>query len=108
MTQHIYDAANQLAREGKKPSVALIKSRLTKPSSMRDIIEVLKVWQFDPNSPVTTKSTSNAVQAVPQQDTQQQIVTAIAPLQHEITSLNNEVSQLKSELQALKKVLLTD
>ena len=102
MTQYIHDAANALAREGKKPSVALIKSRLKQPASMRDIIETLKVWRFDPDAkselevaPATVISESTDIAA------------AIAPLQQEIQQLQQEVQALKAELNTMKQALLT-
>lgn len=102
MTQHIHDAANQLAREGKKPSVALIKSRLKQPASMRDIIETLKVWRFDPDSKPEAET---AAVTVTHKSTD--IAAAIAPLQQEIQQLQQEVQALKTELKTMKQALLT-
>ena len=101
MNQHIHDAANELAHEGKKPSVALIKSRLKQPASMRDIIETLKVWRFDPDSKPQT--------AVPVQHEipePTEIAAAIAPLQQEIQQLQQEMQVLKAELATMKQTLL--
>ncbi|QUM87801.1 DNA-binding protein [Moritella sp. 36] len=105
--QHIVDAANQLALEGKKPSMALIKSRLTQPANMRDIIETLKTWRFDPNAVVPPKNTPASTSIDVADPTAALIATAIASVREEITPLRQEVIELKAEIAALKKALLT-
>jgi len=42
--------ANQLANNGKKPTVALIKSKLTHAIPLPQIIGALKNWQHDPEN----------------------------------------------------------
>lgn len=101
--QHIHDAANQLAHEGKKPSVALIKSRLKQPANMRDIIETLKTWRFDPNSKPQIPQTTASETKLPND-----IAAAITPLQLEISQLQQEVQLLKTELVSIKQTLLAD
>ncbi|KXO11918.1 hypothetical protein AKG98_4414 [Moritella sp. JT01] len=105
--QHIVDAANQIALEGKKPSMALIKSRLSQPASMRDIIETLKTWRFDPNAVVPPKNTPISTSVDVADPTAALIATAIASVREEIAPLRQEVSELKAEIVALKKALLT-
>ncbi len=41
--------ANQIANDGKKPTVALIKAKLTKSVPLPTIISTLKAWQHDPS-----------------------------------------------------------
>lgn len=48
MHSEIYRLAHQLSREGKTPSVALIRSRLSKPTSLPDIIQALQQWKLTP------------------------------------------------------------
>ncbi len=102
--QHIIAAADQLAREGKKPTVALVKSRLSQPASMRDIIEVLKVWRVNPDAPVSTAqnkpSTAEAETESQSPSTEQLIAAAVTPLRQEIAAL-------RAELDALKQTLLS-
>ena len=105
--QHIVDAANQLALEGKKPSMALIKSRLVQPATMRDIIETLKKWRFDPNAIVPPKNTPTTTSTDVADPTAVLIATAIASVREEIAPLRQEMNELKSEIAALKKALLT-
>jgi hypothetical protein len=40
--------ANQLANQGKKPTVALVKSKLTSAFPLPTIIKVLKSWHHQP------------------------------------------------------------
>jgi len=104
--QHIVDAANRVAQEGKQPSVALIKSRLTQPASLRDIIETLKTWQFDPmasipaaNAQIANPETADPMTAL--------IAKEIAAVRAEFAPLRQEVIELRAEIVALKKALLT-
>jgi hypothetical protein len=53
-TEEILVIANELANEGKKPSVALIKTRLTQTIPLPTIISVLKNWQHQPNYNAST------------------------------------------------------
>ncbi|MFT5879637.1 MAG: hypothetical protein ACI86X_000742 [Moritella sp.] len=102
--QHIIAAADQLAREGKKPTVALVKSRLSQPASMRNIIEVLKVWRFNPDTAVPAdKVQSGAAEADSQSDTpstEQLIAAAVTPLRQELAALRIELDALKQTFQA--------
>lgn len=45
----ILTIANQLANEGKQPSVAMVKAKLTQSIPLPTIIKTLKSWQHDPN-----------------------------------------------------------
>lgn len=107
--QHIVDAANQLAREGKKPSVALIKSRITQPANLREIIETLKTWQFDPNASVPESSAPkhNSSASTAAEPMAALIAKEIAAVREEFAPLRQEVTELKAEIVALKKALLT-
>ncbi|WP_017223054.1 hypothetical protein [Moritella dasanensis] len=106
--QHIVDAANQLAREGKKPSVALIKSRITQPTNLREIIETLRKWTFDPNASVPTTDKPVIATAAEITDPMTALIAKeIAAVRAEIAPLRQEVSELKAEIVALKKALST-
>jgi hypothetical protein len=50
MTMHseIYRIAYQLSLRGKTPSVALIRAKLSKPTSLPDIIVALRQWKLTP------------------------------------------------------------
>ena len=104
--QHIVDAANQLAREGKKPSVALIKTRLSQPASIRDIIETLKTFHYDPlassigsmDEPQRNSDEGLFTHDAQQQQIDQQIQVAIAPLQREINELKAQLNEFRQLL----------
>ena len=104
--QHIVDAANRVALEGKQPTVALIKSKLTQPASLRDIIETLKTWQFDPHASIPEKQVAPKTTTATD-PTAALITTAIASVREEFAPLRQEVIELKAEITALKKALLT-
>ena len=48
MHQEIYRIAYQLNAEGKQPSVALIRSRLSIPTSLPVIVQALQQWKQTP------------------------------------------------------------
>tara|TARA_R110000744_G_scaffold96621_2_gene186716 strand:+ start:4814 stop:5140 length:327 start_codon:yes stop_codon:yes gene_type:complete len=90
--------ANKLANDGKVPSVALIKSRLSQTVPLPKIISALKNWHHDPefiNAPqkdITTKA-STVIKANPE-EISLLIANALAPLQQEIIELKQQVKQL--------------
>lgn len=43
-------AANQLANDGKKPTVALIKAKMSDPVSLPQIVSTLKSWHHEPGN----------------------------------------------------------
>ena len=47
--EEILTIANQIANQGKTPSVALIKTKLTSPVPLPVIISTLKNWQHNPD-----------------------------------------------------------
>ena len=95
--------ANQLANQGKTPTVALIKSKLTQPSSLPNIISVLKNWQHEPTfismnteSQDTSELTTNTV--LENEQLSQLIAQAIKPLQEELKELKSLVRELKQQI----------
>lgn len=53
-TEAIIEVCQQLKSEGKEPSVALIKARLTKPQPLPTVISGLKAWKNNPNHVVVS------------------------------------------------------
>lgn len=101
--QDIFAVAKQLTREGKKPTVALVKSRLTQPVPMRELLEALKVWRHSPETVTETENdTKNQQELQPSVPdtaaTEQLIAAAIAPLQDEIMALRAELNALKKAI----------
>ncbi|RHW75450.1 hypothetical protein [Colwellia sp. RSH04] len=91
--------ANQLANQGKKPTVALIKAKLINPAPLPMIISTLKSWQHDPdfitlkNDEVIELSKENNV------TTSEEVKLIIQQ------TLNEELAEMKRELSDLKDLI---
>ena len=111
INEQIFIIANQLANQGKKPTVALVKTKLTEPTPLPVIIKALKVWQHEPdfvapakgNNELTNESKAlNSDQAQLQQLIDQAVNDKIAEL---ITPLQREIDELKVVISGLSKQL---
>ncbi len=80
ISQDLEQAIQSLITEGKEPSVALIKSRLTTPLSMPLIIKALQAWKKNAKVPKieTTSPTFTTEQRIAQLE--QQVATLTARL----------------------------
>ncbi|WP_206484187.1 hypothetical protein [Thalassotalea sp. G2M2-11] len=92
-------AANQLANQGQKPTVALIKTKLSQSIPLPQIIGVLKSWQHQPDFTALEKDAKTVVKqghdkTPSEQEVQQQIEQAILPLKAEINELKALIQQL--------------
>jgi hypothetical protein len=93
INDEILAIANQLANQGKKPTVALIKTKIAKQVPLPQIISVLKTWQHDPEFIEITSSN-------------ELIANKITSSDNEISTLiNQEIQPLKDEIQALKLLI---
>ncbi|MBU2893962.1 hypothetical protein KO495_11605 [Colwellia sp. D2M02] len=105
--------ANQLANDGKKPTVALVKAKLSQPVPLPTLIKTLKSWQHDPKfiappaqtTPQENKkhenddATSNAI-------LEERIQISInKALSHELTQIREELSEMKQMIAELTKEL---
>jgi len=95
--EEILTAANNLADQGKKPTIALIKAKLSHAMPLITIISVLKTWQHQPNyqaqsveHKVDNKPPTNEA-PLTKEEIELMINKALAPIQ-------NELSQLKALL----------
>lgn len=91
-------AAQQLAKSGKTPSVALVKSKLPKGYPLAKVIGALKVWQEHPM--IETSTPLEEASAEPELDDldkkiQHHIAHAVRLLEQEIAELRREIDQLK-------------
>ena len=94
----LFQIADALAREGKEPSVALIKSRLPEPKPIPEIISMLQRWRAQ-----QAGNTQEVPGSVPQASTPLASMPAelaqwLAPMQQEILQLRHEVAQLRQSL----------
>ncbi len=95
--------ANKLANEGKKPSVALIKSKLTQPVNLPTIIQTLKSWQHDPEF-ITFKQSeqpTNKIKATATSEDQTSSLALEQAINRAIKPLQQEISQLKALVETL-------
>ncbi len=82
--------ANKLANQGKKPTVALIKTQLSQPTPLPQIISVLKTWQHDPlfikgkNIGPVTKASKESLNTLNVNDLQLIIEQALQPIKDEL------------------------
>jgi hypothetical protein len=96
INDEILAIANQLANQGKQPSVALIKTKLTRSVPLPTIISVLKGWQHDPSFTQKTQVNKKESKIIKEEniDINALIQQAIAPLQQEINELKLQVKQI--------------
>ena len=99
----IFTIANKLANQGKKPTVALVKTKLTQPLPLPQLIQAVKVWQHDPeftelHQPITETASNKIGSETINENIHQQIELALEPLKNEILALKQEISELKTQL----------
>ncbi len=88
--------ANQIANDGNKPTVALIKAKLTKSVPLPTIISTLRAWQHDPS-----------FIACPQESESNKVKTSIEHCEKDSLSkyLSEELDQMKQEIIELKLLI---
>jgi hypothetical protein len=90
--------ANQIANKGNKPTVALIKAKLSKKVPLPTIISSLKTWQHEPNFiSLPEEENSNAQEANSSVKTDycnQELYEELAEMKKEIIELKQLVKQL--------------
>lgn len=94
INEEIITVANALYSKGKKPTVALVKNKLSQPTPLPTIIAVLKTWQYDPNfSCEPTKPKKQISPSKSEENIQDLISQAIKPLHDEIAELKLLITQ---------------
>ncbi|MBL4909325.1 MAG: hypothetical protein JKX78_04745 [Alteromonadaceae bacterium] len=93
-TEEILVIANKLADEGKKPSVALIKTQLTQTVPLPTIIGVLRNWQHQPNY------SAKAITATKQNEINDKVIMSKTELNDLIQQVLKPITQ---ELQEIKQ-----
>lgn len=89
--------ANQIANKGHTPTVALIKSKLSKKVTLPLIISTLKTWQHDPS--FITLPESNKTNT---DNTTEKRSTTRSNFEIEVT---NELANIRKELVSLKALI---
>lgn len=89
--QEIIAICQQLSQQGKEPSVALIKARLSRPVPMPLIIGGLKQWRANPN-----------IELEPTEQKQEPTSTPTESLEQRVNVLEAEVKELKQIITKLQ------
>jgi hypothetical protein len=106
LNEEINICANQLANEGKKPTIALIKAKLSQRAPLTAIITALKNWQHQPefiapisdkefvsSSKATESKHSELIKELIESDSIKKVIEQ--SLKQELTSLREELSEMK-------------
>ena len=103
ISDEILIIANKIANQGKKPSIALIKTKLSTSVPLPVIISTLKNWQHEPDFislknevPVAMKIKDRVFYA---DDENLAIEKALIPFKQEIIALRLEVDEIKKHLE---------
>ena len=100
--------ANTIANEGKKPTVALVKAKLSQPFPLPTIISVLKNWQHDKNFISHHQENNVEVTVNNESNTNENLVLEqqFALLKKDIvTSFSSQIDELKQEIAEIKVLL---
>lgn len=111
LSDEISIIANQLANQGKTPTVALVKSKLTQATPLPNIIKALKNWQHDPtfiSMNVDTNDTNEQQdnKTFENEEWSYLIAQAIQPLQTELKEIKAVVVELKTQIVELKTQII--
>jgi len=100
INDEIIAIANQIANNGKKPSVALIKTKLSTPTSLPTIISALKSWTHEPTLIQVDNKPSDKITASPKSNDDISLIiqTALEPLYQEIRALKDTIEILSKKL----------
>ena len=96
INDEIIAIANQLANSGKKPSVALIKTRLTNSVPLPTIISTLKTWHHEPDNTIETNQTVNEAET---RETYAPLTKAdLQPVYAELAEIKQQLAEVLSHL----------
>ncbi len=98
ITDEIIAVANQLANQGKKPSVALVKNKLSQQVPLPLLISTLKNWQHEPER-TQTRVINASDTMVDVENTLKENATLSA------SEINEMLAPIKTELVEIKQLL---
>ena len=91
ISEEILTIANIIANNGQKPTIALIKTKLTTNVPLPTIIASLKVWQHDPNyTSLKTQPIENHVSPTNNENSvevSEAIALALSPIKQELAEI---------------------
>ncbi len=103
----IYDEisiiANNLANQGKKPTVALVKTKLSQPAPLPIIISTLKGWQHDPDFISLDKNKVQEDKIEPVHNKENNLKEIEAAVTKATAPLRNDIAELKAIIEQLSK-----
>lgn len=114
--EQIILVAQKLAKEGKTPTTALVKSRLPKNTPLAAIMQGLKLWKESPDQVISNPQKETAinnentlvtggVDAIISSLIESKINATTAPLLENINQLNAEIARLKLDVSQLQEKL---
>lgn len=104
ITDEILIAANKLANAGKKPTVALIKAKLSRSAPLPLLISTLKGWQHQPDFIAATSTQDNTnSQSSDKTNSDLRENDAVKALIQQ--TLAEELKQMKTELSDIKELI---
>lgn len=102
-SEEILIIANRLANQGKKPTVALVKTRLNQPVPLALLINTLKHWQhqsehteLSSNTNVTRSDTKESTMTM--ESIEALISKTVKPLSAEIKILKQQIKDLETQM----------
>ena len=116
ITEEILICANQLANAGKKPSVALVKAKLSQRAPLAVLISTLKNWQHQPEFIASTCLEGSQVIQEQSTDTTANLLTLLLEngavnklikqsIDEELTGMKKEISEMKLLINDLSEQL---
>lgn len=99
INEEIISIANHLANQGKKPTVALIKTQLASPTPLPVIINTLKSWRHEPGNILDIKTTTepkNSAESPLELMIDKAVKQAITPLKQELDEIKALIKNLKN------------
>lgn len=97
--EHIIQIAQQLHEQGKQPTVALIKARMSTPSPIPEVINGLQRWR-------QLNANPEAIVEIPHEETDvEQAEPTLAEMAKEVVALRGEVGQLREEIVMLRRLI---
>ncbi|WP_019613120.1 hypothetical protein [Psychromonas ossibalaenae] len=100
--------AQQIAKEGKVPNTALIKSRLPKNVPLPAIIQGLKLWRENPDKEINSPSEPALTAAADSEGAASFDALLEIKIEQMIKPLFTEIADLKEQLETLQKQLNTE
>lgn len=95
--------ANQLANKGVTPSVATVKAKLSEPTPLPTIINILKNWQHQPEqTSFDTNEVDNSTELTELTELSQSLSSALTEA---LTPMMTELKEIKQLLQSIDSKL---